>query len=253
MKIQFIGTGSGKTSLKRFHSSILVNQKNFNLLVDAGDGISKALISQGIDVNTINAIIITHFHSDHVNGLTSLLTQMKLSGRKSKLKIYVYKTQKKDLQNFIEFGYIFIDSLDFKIEFEELNYKQKIFTGDTIGFTVYQNQHITNKYKVDAKFKFISLSLVLEIDKNKVLYSSDISGIHDLEKFYNESFSHMILETSHLKINDIKKAVSELDAKFVYLTHIDDDNEEALNKYHNSLTGIKSWRTKIAYDGLVIE
>ena len=67
-ELKFIGTGSGKTSLNRFHSSFFIKTSNYNLLIDAGDGESKALLSQGIDFNTIDGILFTHLHPDHYTG-----------------------------------------------------------------------------------------------------------------------------------------------------------------------------------------
>ncbi|MEO8398834.1 MAG: MBL fold metallo-hydrolase, partial [Ignavibacteriaceae bacterium] len=75
-KIKFIGTGSGKTSLKRFHSSFLILNESYNLLVDTGDGISKALLLQNINYNSIDGILISHLHPDHYTGLPLLLVQM---------------------------------------------------------------------------------------------------------------------------------------------------------------------------------
>jgi ribonuclease Z len=87
VNIIFLGTGSGKTSLKRHHSSLLISSQKHNLLVDCGDGISSALIKQNISFCSIGAILISHMHADHYSGLASLITQMKLVGRKETLTI----------------------------------------------------------------------------------------------------------------------------------------------------------------------
>src|SRR5690606_40471278 len=79
MEIKFVGTGSGQTSLNRYHSSFLINTGGFNLLVDAGDGVSRALMHQKVLYNFIDGVLISHFHPDHYAGLTSLIVQMKRS------------------------------------------------------------------------------------------------------------------------------------------------------------------------------
>ena len=88
MKIKFIGTGSGKTSLNQFHSSLLLISKNYNLLVDAGDGISRALLFNEIEFNIIDGILLTHLHPDHFSGLATLIVQMKMMKRKNSLDIF---------------------------------------------------------------------------------------------------------------------------------------------------------------------
>ncbi len=113
MKIKFLGTGSGKTSLNRYHSSFLISSSTNSLLVDCGDGISKAILKQNIDFNSFNSILISHFHADHFAGLPSLLTQMKLGGRKNELTIFVHSSEKPFLEDFICHSYLFKRANDF--------------------------------------------------------------------------------------------------------------------------------------------
>ncbi|OQY73636.1 MAG: hypothetical protein B6D45_07865, partial [Ignavibacteriales bacterium UTCHB3] len=91
VKIIFTGTGSGRSSLNRFHSSFLIRSDSYNLLVDAGDGISRALLRLGIDFNEIDGVFITHLHPDHYSGFPSLILQMKMSSRRMPLELYTSK------------------------------------------------------------------------------------------------------------------------------------------------------------------
>jgi len=90
MKIIFPGTGSGFVSLKRNHASLILKESK-NILIDAGDGIVRALLFSNINPLDIDIIIISHFHPDHFSGLASLITQMKLGGRKRELQIFCIK------------------------------------------------------------------------------------------------------------------------------------------------------------------
>ena len=56
-------------------NSLLVQTANTKILIDAGESAKKiveALSSVNIDVNDLDAIIVTHEHSDHVKGLGTL-------------------------------------------------------------------------------------------------------------------------------------------------------------------------------------
>ncbi|MDZ7623513.1 MAG: hypothetical protein U5J96_03575 [Ignavibacteriaceae bacterium] len=66
MKITFLGTSSGKASLNRYHSALLFTSEKYNLLVDAGDGISRALMSNGI---TLQLFEWNSFHSSSSRSL----------------------------------------------------------------------------------------------------------------------------------------------------------------------------------------
>ena len=56
-------------------NSLLVETDNTKILVDAGESCKKiveALSSKNIDANEIDAIIVTHEHSDHIKGLGTI-------------------------------------------------------------------------------------------------------------------------------------------------------------------------------------
>lgn len=56
-------------------NSLLVQTTNTKILIDAGESAKKiveALSSVNIDVNDLDAIIVTHEHSDHIKGLGTL-------------------------------------------------------------------------------------------------------------------------------------------------------------------------------------
>ena len=111
MELTFIGTGSGKTNLNRYHTSLLIQSGNHNVLIDAGDGISRALLSSGINFETINSILISHYHADHFGGLSALITQMILINRTNTLQIFTHKDLVEPLITYLKFCYIFVDHL----------------------------------------------------------------------------------------------------------------------------------------------
>jgi ribonuclease Z len=57
------------------------------VLFDCGDGAVHGLVRNGIDVNKISAILVSHMHSDHVSGLTSIIETMGIFSRSSDLLI----------------------------------------------------------------------------------------------------------------------------------------------------------------------
>ena len=58
------------------------------MLVEAGLGVSRSICDQGIELNEIRAIFITHMHSDHYLGLAPLIHTAWVSGRVRPLPIY---------------------------------------------------------------------------------------------------------------------------------------------------------------------
>lgn len=73
MKITFIGTSHGVPEVNRYCQSILIETREKSFLVDAGAPVIEYLIREGYSLEQLNAVFISHMHSDHVAGLPHLL------------------------------------------------------------------------------------------------------------------------------------------------------------------------------------
>lgn len=72
--VTLLGTGDPIPSATRNGPAILVQAGGLNLMIDAGRGNTVRLRQAGLWPGQIDAVFITHFHSDHLNGLADLLT-----------------------------------------------------------------------------------------------------------------------------------------------------------------------------------
>ena len=82
MKLEMIGTGSIWSSSNS--ACTLINE---SILVDIPNGVCKALIKSGHDLNKINCCIITHLHGDHYFDIPFLLKFLENQGRETPFKI----------------------------------------------------------------------------------------------------------------------------------------------------------------------
>jgi len=251
VKIKFLGTGSAQTSLNRYHSSFLISSSNHNLLVDCGDGISKAILAQGIDFNSIDSILISHFHADHYSGLPSLITQMKLLSRKNELTIFVHSSEKDFLEDFIFHSYLFKERMTFDLSIVSFDEEQKVNINENLYFTSKVNTHLYKYKQFDKKKKlgFSSLSFLFKDDENSVNYSGDVGSENDLYIF-DQKVDWFITETTHIKSENIINLIDKLDTVKIILTHIGDDFEKPLNDFHQSLPVSLKSRIILAFDGL---
>jgi ribonuclease Z len=83
LQITLLGTGNPRPSLERFGPSILVEAGTQRLLVDAGRGAAQRLfeIGQRASLIGVDAVFLTHLHSDHTVGLPDLWLTGWLFGR----------------------------------------------------------------------------------------------------------------------------------------------------------------------------
>lgn len=253
MSIKFIGTGSGKTSLKRFHSSLIIEENDFRCLVDAGDGVSKALLNQGLDFHYIDALVITHFHADHFAGIISLYTQMILTQRSKPLKVIAHSLQIKDIKRFLEYGNIFVDHLDFETKFIGIPFNDPVLINNGFQLELEQNNHFRKKYDTESDQSFLSSSLSFYMSNKNVFYSSDISEYEDLASVLEKNWDFFICESTHISKEEIKNLIKEVKCSSICFTHIDDSDEDSLLEIKKEMELASNKNVIIAYDGLEIE
>jgi ribonuclease BN (tRNA processing enzyme) len=226
-ELRFIGTGSGRASLKRYHSSILLSGGNYNLLVDAGDGISRALLSADISCNKIDGILITHLHPDHYTGLPSLITQMKMNKRGNDLTIFLHKSLRDFVSGLIYHSYLFSAKLKFNILFILLEDNHPVILSKGFNFTPRQNTHLEEyrEFANQEELSFSCSSFLFNINGTNIFYSGDVGRKDDLYLFKDSKIDLMISEITHVSLEEIFKAFRNLDAQKLYLTHITEGDE----------------------------
>ncbi len=253
MEIVFIGTGSGKTSLNRFHSSIFIKDKN--ILIDTGDGISKALLKNNISFNSIDTVLITHYHADHFTGIASLVTQMKLIGRNKELRIFTHNNLITPLVDLLNSVYMFKETLGFDLQIIGYNFVEKNKISSDTYFLAKRNTHITQKdfLKNYPSELFISSSILIESGNKFVIFTSDIGSETDLFLFKDFPVDCVIAETTHISIESILKVSDTSNPKKILLTHISEEDEVRLAKWHSELSPEYKAKINIAYDGMIVK
>ena len=87
VKIVFLGTGSGKPTPHRGVSSVCLFRNGELYMFDCGEGTQTQLARSSLKPGRLEAIFLTHFHGDHVNGLPGFLGSLTLNQRKAALDI----------------------------------------------------------------------------------------------------------------------------------------------------------------------
>ncbi len=88
IEVTLLGTGNPGPTLDRFGPSTLIEAGDNLLIVDVGRGAMQRLSQLGISYGDIDAIFLTHLHSDHIVGLPDLwLTGWLFSARDRPLRV----------------------------------------------------------------------------------------------------------------------------------------------------------------------
>lgn len=86
--IIFLGTGQAIPTLRRNHTSIIIQYKNETIMVDCGEGTQRQFRKLHLNPCKLTKLLITHWHGDHILGIPGLLQTLALNGYNKTLEIY---------------------------------------------------------------------------------------------------------------------------------------------------------------------
>ena len=75
LHVAIVGSGSPLPDPKRGNPCVVVLAGHRLFMVDAGEGSSETLNRMQVDAGRIEALLLTHFHSDHIGGIGSVNLQ----------------------------------------------------------------------------------------------------------------------------------------------------------------------------------
>ncbi|GFZ29544.1 sulfohydrolase/glycosulfatase [Clostridium zeae] len=211
-KIIFLGTNGWYDTKTGNTPSVLIEHEQYNLILDAGNGISK--LNNYIDSAKPVYLFLSHFHLDHISGLHTLVKNNFSKG----LYIIVQNGGKDFLQNFINLPYtVPIKQLPFKVEIIEVN---KISTN--FPFKV---SFLPLKHSIEV------LGIRLEINDKIITYCTDTSKCENAVTLAKDA-DILITECSmapnvdkdanvHLNPQMAAQLAKEAEVKKLYLMHFD--------------------------------
>ena len=124
IKITFLGTSDSIPSANRNPTSIWLNYKDENILIDCGEGTQRQIRKAKLNPGKITKILITHWHGDHVLGIPGLLQTLALSKHNKSLSIYGPIGTKKFMKNLFN---TFIFKNKFSLKIVEVSKERKFF------------------------------------------------------------------------------------------------------------------------------
>jgi len=149
-----LGTRAGPNpTVGRAQSSNLLVVNGTPYVIDAGDGVTRRLTRLGTNFRAIDAIFITHPHSDHTSGLGALMSVIYDANRTSPVNIFGPPGTGASVQGLLDF--LMVNS-DIRIsDGTKVIAANKIFSGhDTGAGKIFQDANVTVTAAENTHFHF---------------------------------------------------------------------------------------------------
>jgi ribonuclease Z len=101
LRMILLGVGTGVPDPDRENTHMIWQHPDGLLLIDAGGSTYQRILRANLDPLQVRDIVITHSHTDHINGLPALLFSLKLAGYSGRLRIFANQPTIDTLQHIL--------------------------------------------------------------------------------------------------------------------------------------------------------
>jgi ribonuclease Z len=116
LTVTFLGTGAATPTIERNVSGLALQREGETILFDCGEGSQRQMMRYGVGFS-FTEIFFTHYHADHILGVTGLLRTMGLQDRTAPVTLYGPRGAQRILSTAISLG---IERNRFPVEIVEL-------------------------------------------------------------------------------------------------------------------------------------
>ena len=88
MRVTLLGTGCPVVSTERFGPAQVLRHGSSAVLVDCGSGVTQRLVAAGLSGRDLDALLLTHLHSDHIVDLFQLVISAWHQGRDQPQRVF---------------------------------------------------------------------------------------------------------------------------------------------------------------------
>jgi ribonuclease Z len=237
IKVTLLGTGTPQPIMERFSVSTLVQAGSETLLFDAGRGCLQRLLQINVSYGKIDALFLTHLHSDHTVGLPDLwLTGWLISRRTIPLNVFG-PAGTNEMMNYLRKTYAF----DIKMRVDDdrrVEEGSKFLVKEIQQGVVYEKNGVkVIAFLVDHGYVKPAFGYRVEYNGHSVVLSGDTKYSENLIRFakgtdllvhevaiapdtLSKSDPMYPIFAHHTTVEEAAKVFNEVNPKFAAYSHI---------------------------------
>jgi ribonuclease Z len=136
LSVTFLGTGAACPTVDRNVAGLAVQREGETILFDCGEGTQRQMMRYGVGFSFAE-VFFTHFHADHMLGITGLLRTMGLQDRTAPVTLYGPRGAPKILGAAMSLG---IERNKFPVEVVEIRAGDRL-RRDEYDIVVFETEH----------------------------------------------------------------------------------------------------------------
>lgn len=208
MKLYFLGTSHGVPEKDRFCTGTLIEVGEKYYLIDCGFPVINQFKLNGLDINRLEGVFMTHMHGDHTDGLLQLCDLLKWKYKDSDPKFYFAEKEGIDAYNAI---------LDYIVGGRALNFdyvkEGTFFEDENVKITAIPTRHCLPRP---------SFSFLVESEGKSLLFTGDLRGdLSDMPSVAKvQKTTAVICEAAHNRLNEVSSILYSLPTDILIINHI---------------------------------
>jgi ribonuclease Z len=151
LSVTFLGTAAACPTVERNVSGLAVQREGETILFDCGEGTQRQMMRYGVGF-TFREIFLTHYHSDHILGVTGLIRTLGLQDRSEPVTIYGPKPAEQVIRGLLNIG---VERTRFPVDIREVRPGDRLsreeydilvygtdHRADTVGFAIAEHYRL---------------------------------------------------------------------------------------------------------------
>jgi ribonuclease BN (tRNA processing enzyme) len=216
--LTFLGTAPGYPAANKNHTGLLLETGTKKVLIDAGEPSCRTLLEIGVDPADLDAIVITHGHSDHTGGLPMVIQAAWIVGRKAPLPIALPAELIGPLSNWLDASYIGPNFLPFEIHFHAWE-NAAVHQVAGCEITPTPTTHLQSLVDRFGNGRFHAFSFAVRHPNFEFVFSGDLGAPNDLARPLKTGTDLLVCEIAHFEPKALFEFLSTRKVTRLVLTH----------------------------------
>lgn len=226
-KLKCFGTGPGKSDGRRAYSAYFYEFKNAGVIVDCGEPLSLSFKKAQADAASIDALLISHTHPDHIGGFLTFMQMLKHAERQTPFDIFLPGHAIPVLKQLMDAAYLFPERLTYSYEMQALE-AGRPFKIRGLKVTPFATTHLEKaRAKSTARHPvpFQAFSFLFEDENSvRVAHTGDIGSASDLDPLLEQPLQLLVSEAAHATPGELFHKLRTASVRKTALVHLKNED-----------------------------